>query len=194
MFNNRSDFKMLISELSSKEVKQEKLKKIVGNISTGRLNANAQVENGKYLFFTCDVNPFKIDTYSFDTEAILISGNGSQVGHINYYNGKFDAYQRTYVLSEFKNVEVQYILHYLKAYLRKYIFRNSRKGSVPYITMPMLENFEIPIPPLPIQQEIVKILNNFTGLEAELEAELEARKKQYEYYRNKLLTFKELEI
>lgn len=50
--------------------------------------------------------------------------------------------------------------------------------------------FEIPVPPLPVQREIVRILDNFTSLEAELEAELEARKKQYEYYRDQLLTFK----
>ena len=55
-----------------------------------------------------------------------------------------------------------------------------------------LKKVDIPIPPLPIQEEIVKILDKFTTLEAELEAELEARKKQYEYYRNKLLTFKPL--
>ena len=64
--------------------------------TNGKLNANAMVENGEYVFFTCDATPFRIDTYAFDAEAILISGNGSQVGHINYYCGKFNAYQRIY--------------------------------------------------------------------------------------------------
>jgi type I restriction enzyme S subunit len=95
------------------------------------------------------------------------------------------------VLSDFLNINVKYLLHYLNGNLRKYIFENSKKGSVPYITLPMLQTFKIPIPPLKIQEKIVDILDKFTKLEAELEAELEARKKQYEYYREQLLTFKE---
>ena len=54
-------------------------------ITTGKLNANAMEENGIYPFFTCNENPYKINAYAFDMEAILISGNGSQVGHINRY-------------------------------------------------------------------------------------------------------------
>ena len=67
------------------------------------------------------------------------------------------------------------------------------RGSIPAINKSDVEKIQIPIPPLPIQQEIVRILDNFTKLEAELEAELEARKKQYDYYRNKLLAFKKYE-
>ena len=152
-------------------------------IETGKLNANAMNENGIYPFFTCDAKPFRINTYAFDTEAIIISGNGSQVGHINYYNGKFNAYQRTYVLSNFSGVSVSFLLHYLRGYLREHIYVNSRKGSVPYITLPMLQEFRIPLPPLPVQQEIVRILDSFTKLTAELTAELTARRKQYEHYK-----------
>lgn len=63
-------------------------------ITTGKLDANAQVENGQYPFFTCAERPFNIDSYAFDTEALLISGNGANLGYINYYKGKFNAYQR----------------------------------------------------------------------------------------------------
>jgi len=177
----------LIAELCPDGVEYKNLKEICGTITTGKLNANAMVENGKYAFFTCDATPFRTDSYAFDTEAILVSGNGSQVGHINYYKGKFNAYQRTYVLSDFNYADVKYLLHYLKGYLRDYIMVHSKKGSVPYITLPMLQNFKIPIPPLPVQQEIVRILDNFTELIAELTAELTARRKQYEYYRDLLL-------
>jgi type I restriction enzyme S subunit len=179
----------LIAELCPDGVEYIKLGGICNLITTGKLNANAMVENGKYPFFTCDANPYRINEYAFDTTAIIISGNGSQVGHINFYQGKFNAYQRTYVLSEFNNIDVKYLLHYLKGNLKNYIILHSKKGSVPYITMPMLKNFSVPIPPLPVQQEIVRILDNFTELTAELTTELEARKKQYEYYRDKLLTF-----
>ena len=128
-------------------------------------------------------------------EAILISGNGSQVGHINFYKGKFNAYQRTYILGNFINQILSKFLHYyLKSELRNYIITNSKKGSVPYITLPMLEKFQIPLPPLSVQQEIVRILDKFTQLEAELEAELDCRKRQYEYYRNKLLSYEGNEV
>ncbi len=65
------------------EVEWKSLGDVVSTIKTGKLNANAMVEGGEYPFFTCDASPFKIDTYAFDTEAIIVSGNGSQVGHIN---------------------------------------------------------------------------------------------------------------
>ena len=158
-------------------------------IRTGKLNANAKDDDGKYPFFTCDANPYRINEYAFDTSAILISGNGSQVGHINSYEGKFNAYQRTYVLDEFKHVEKAFLFHYMRAYLKEYIMVNCKKGSVPYITLPMLQNFEVPVPPLEVQREIVRILDSFTLLTAELTAELTARKKQYEFYRNQLLSF-----
>lgn len=164
------------------------------NIRTGKLNANAQEENGIYPFFTCDAQPFKINEYAFDTEAIIISGNGSQVGHINYYKGKFNAYQRTYVLDSFTGAELFYILHYMRCTIKPYIIKKSKKGSVPYITLPMLTDFLIPTPPLSEQQRIVSILDRFealtTDLQSGLPAEIEARRKQYEYYREQLLTFK----
>ena len=161
-------------------------------IKTGKLNANAQVENGQYPFFTCDANPFRIDTYAFDTEAILISGNGSQVGHLNYYKGKFNAYQRTYVLDNF-SVNIFYVLQYLKGTLREYIIDKSRKGSVPYITLPMLQDFPIPIPPTEEQKRIAELLDKFealtTSLSEGIPAEQAAQQRRYEYYRDLLLTF-----
>ena len=171
-------------------------------ITTGKLNANAMEDDGIYPFFTCNETPYKINNYAFDLEAILISGNGSQVGHLNYYKGKFNAYQRTYIVGDFKDsIQMMYLFHYLNRTLKGYITQHSKKGSVPYITMPMLDNFKIPIPcpenpdrSLAIQAEIVRILDTFTALTAELTAELTDRKKQYNYYRDRLLTFEEGEV
>jgi type I restriction enzyme S subunit len=189
-----SRIEQLIAELCPDGVEYKDLSSIT-KITTGKLNANAMKSDGLYPFFTCSEKPYLIDNYAFDTEAILISGNGSQLGHINYFHGKFNAYQRTYVLYDFsKSISTSYLIHYLKGYLREYIWKNVKEGSVPYITLPMLQNFILPIPPLPIQQEIVRILDTFTDLDAELQAELESRKKQYEHYRNQLLNFEGKEV
>ena len=136
----------------------------VCNIRTGKLNANAMVEDGEYPFFTCDSNPYRIDKYAFDTEAILISGNGSLVGHVNYYKGKFNAYQRTYVLDNFSHFHIPYLLTFLKGYLRPYIKRNFKGGCIPYITLPILQSFSIPLPPKSQQEAIVSELDEINSL------------------------------
>ena len=176
----------LIKELCPDGVEYKVLGELC-NICTGKLNSNAKDEDGIYPFFTCDANPYKINEYAFDTSAILISGNGSQVGHLNQYEGKFNAYQRTYVLDNFKLVIKPFLFHFMDAYLKSYIMLNCKKGSVPYITLPMLQSFNVPVPPLEVQREIVRILDSFTLLTAELTAELTARKKQYEFYRDELI-------
>lgn len=187
-----SKLEELIEKLCPNGVEFKNLQYLCGTITTGKLNANAMEDNGLYPFFTCDSNPFKINTYAFDEEAILISGNGSQVGHINYYKGKFNAYQRTYVIYDFKEINVKFLLHYLNGYLKEYILRNCKKGSVPYITLPMLQKFSVPVPPLEVQCEIVHILDDFTLFSAELSAELKARQKQYQFYLNNLLDIEKL--
>jgi len=79
------------------------------NIKTGKLDANAAVEGGQYPFFTCSRDIFAIDTYAFDCEAILLAGNNA-VGDFNvkHYNGKFNAYQRTYVITVNEKKRVLY--------------------------------------------------------------------------------------
>ena len=167
---------------------------VVSTVKTGKLNANAMVSDGQYPFFTCDAKPYRIDTFAFDTEAIIVSGNGSQVGHINYYNGKFNAYQRTYILADCSNdVTINFLLTYLRAYLRPYIIQHSKKGSVPYITKPMLEGFKVPVPSKARQAQITETLNKFdtltTSLSEGLPREIELRQQQYEHYRDLLLSF-----
>jgi type I restriction enzyme S subunit len=131
----------------------------VCKIQTGKLDANAKVDDGVYPFFTCDAKPYRINTYAFDDEAILISGNGSLVGHINYYNGKFNAYQRTYVLTQFTSFHIPFLISYLKGFLRSYIIENKKGGCIPYITLPILHNFAIPCPPREEQERIVEELD-----------------------------------
>ena len=106
-------------------------------ITTGKLDANAQVDNGIFPFFTCAEQPFKIDNFAFDTEALLISGNGANLGYINYYKGKFNAYQRTYVLDLFSE-NIQYIKWALKVLLPKRIAIEKSSSNTPYIVLSTL--------------------------------------------------------
>ena len=136
----------------------------VCKIQTGKLDANAKVDDGVYPFFTCDAKPYRINTYAFDDDVILISGNGSLVGHINYYNGKFNAYQRTYVLTQFTSFHIPFLISYLKGFLRSYIIENKKGGCIPYITLPILQNFAIPCPPREEQERIVAELDCLSGV------------------------------
>lgn len=126
-------------------------------ITTGKLDANAQVENGQYLFFTCAERPFNIDSYAFDTEALLISGNGANLGYINYYKGKFNAYQRTYVLDHF-SVNIQYVKWALKVLLPQRIAIEKSSSNTPYIVLSTLADLKIPIPNNSKQNHIADLM------------------------------------
>ena len=167
-------------------------------IETGKLNANAAVDDGEYMFFTTAKETSKIDKFRWDTEALLIAGNAN-VGEVKHYIGKFEAYQRTYVLTNFdEKVSVRFLYFVLSHSLKKYLEERTNSAAMTYIVLSTLENFPIPIPcpdnpekSLAIQSEIVRILDKFTALTAELTAELNMRKKQYNYYRDQLLSFDE---
>ena len=130
------------------------------SITTGKLDANAMVENGKYPFFTCAEEVFNIDNYAFDTEALLISGNGANLGYIHYYNGKFNAYQRTYVLDKF-TIDINYIRLYLETFLKNRIEQEKNIGNTPYIVLGTLSKMKIKVPNILTQQKIVKTLTSF---------------------------------
>ena len=128
--------------------------------------------------------------YINEGEIISIPSGGS--ANIKYYNGKFvDSGNILAKSFDSKILNLKFCYYFLLTRI-KLIESYFRGSGVKHPNMPSILNIPIPIPPLPIQEEIVKILDTFTELEAELElklqAELEARKKQYEYYRNKLLT------
>jgi len=126
-------------------------------IRTGKKDVDEGNPSGNYPFFSCSREQNFSDSYSFDTEAILIAGNGD-VGNTKIYKGKFEAYQRTYVLDKFEG-GIKYIYYYLISNLKKILVRSKSGSTMPYIKKGDLENLEIPLPPLPIQQKIVKILD-----------------------------------
>ncbi|GAA8025245.1 restriction endonuclease subunit S [Helicobacter pylori] len=144
-------------------------------ITTGSLDANEMVHYGKYRFYTCAKEYYFIDKYAFDTEAILISGNGAYVGYVHYYKGKFNAYQRTYVLDNFSE-HIIFIKYFLTIFLQSHIQTNRNEGNTPYIVMATLKDFEIPLPSLNEQSAIADILS---ALDKEIES-LKNKKRQFE--------------
>ena len=144
--------------------------KDICKITTGKLDANAMEEDGVYPFFTCAENSFTINTYAFDTEALLVSGNGANVGYINYCNGKFNAYQRTYVLYDF-SVNIHYVRYYMDAFLRQRIDQEKNVGNTPYIVLSTLADMKICIPSHARQLDVcrvIKALENKLTLEIDL--------------------------
>lgn len=127
-------------------------------ITTGKLDANAMVYNGKYRFYTCAKDYYKIDKYAFDTEALLISGNGANVGYIHYYKGKFNAYQRTYILDDFKE-NINYIKYFLQMNLPRRIKGEKNDGNTPYIVLSTLSEMDFLIPCLEEQTKIANFLS-----------------------------------
>ncbi|MDO9153988.1 MAG: restriction endonuclease subunit S [Paludibacter sp.] len=168
---------------------------VVAEIGTGRSNGNESTDNGKYPLFVRSKFVKKIDTFEFDEEAIIIPGEGG-IGEIfHFINGKYALHQRAYRIHLINNeISTKFIYYYMMSNFKRFILQKAVNATVSSIRKPMVEKFQIPLPPLPIQQEIVNILDKFTQLEAELEAELEARKTQYEFYRNELLNFEGKEV
>lgn len=183
----------LIKELCPNGVEWKELVQ-VAEIGTGSNNRVDAVDNGEYPFFVRSKEVFRIDTFSFDEEAIIIPGEGGIGEVFHYVNGKYGLHQRAYRIHFFDdNIMTKFIYYYMQSNFKSFIFQKAVNATVRSIRKPMIEQFPIPLPPLPIQEEIVRILDKFTALEVELQAELEARRKQYEYYREKLLTFSNLE-
>jgi type I restriction enzyme S subunit len=126
-------------------------------VRTGKKDVNEGNPTGKYPFFTCSKEIHYSDSYSFDTEAILVAGNGA-VGETKYYRGKFEAYQRTYVLDSF-SIFTPYLYLFLKFTLVAELAKHVSGSTMPYIRKGDLENVQIPVPPCAEQEKIARVLS-----------------------------------
>ena len=117
------------------------------NTTTGKLDSNDAVEDGKYPFFTCAKEASRIDDFAFDQEALLLAGNNAAGKYdVKYYKGKFNAYQRTYVLSLKNDWSYQLFRYQLEDKL-VYLQQQSLGGLTKYLTMKILETLEFVVPP-----------------------------------------------
>lgn len=135
-------------------------------IKTGKLDSNAAVIGGRYPFFTCDPNTLSIDVWAYDTEAVLLAGNNASGNYTaKYYKGKFNAYQRTYIIESANEEElnIRYLCYALNQQLR--LLKTMSSGSTTkFLTVRMLDNLDIPLPSINIQTEIVNILSAYDDL------------------------------
>lgn len=125
----------------------------VFNTTTGKLDSNAAVENGEYPFFTCSKEILRIDKYAFEQKALLLAGNNAAGKYdVKYYNGKFNAYQRTYVLGLKENWSYRLFQYQLEDKL-EYLQQQSLGGLTKYLTLKILGSLEFIIPPKDRQDE-----------------------------------------
>lgn len=163
--------------------------KDIAQVGTGSSNGNEADEDGKYPFFVRSQIVKSKNDFEYDEEAIIIPGEGGIGDIFHYINGKYALHQRVYRIHfTTQQINVKFAFYYMKSAFKRFIMTKAVSATVTSIRKPMIEDFEIPVPPLPVQEEIVRILDTFT----ELQAELQKRKQQYNYYLDNLLNFKNI--
>lgn len=143
----------------------------VFDITTGKIDSNAMDEGGIYPFFTCSQETFKINKYAFDCEALLLAGNNAAGKYsVKYYKGKFNAYQRTYVLT-LKDSGIFKYFHFVLTNKLEELRHVSIGTNTKYLTMGILKNIKIPLPPIEFQEEFAKIVKQVEKIKDKLKDE-----------------------
>lgn len=181
----------LIAELCPNGVPYVELE-TMAEIGTGSSDRKDATEDGQYPFYVRSREVFRIDKYEYDETAIIIPGEGG-IGEIfHFVTGKYALHQRAYRIHVIDNrLDSKYLYYFMFSQFKKFIMKKAVSATVTSIRKPMIQRFPVAVPPLEVQREIVRVLDSFTLLTAELTAELTARKKQYEFYREELLKQKE---
>ncbi|GHS47841.1 hypothetical protein JP0126_07410 [Helicobacter pylori] len=182
----------LLQTLAPKGVEFRKLGEVCEILDNRRIPIAKNKRNpGIYPYYGANGIQDYIDSYIFDGDFVLVGEDGSVINKdntpvVNWASGKIWVNNHAHVLQTKNELKLKFLYFYLQTIDVSYCVA----GTPPKINQENLKKITIPIPPLEIQQEIVKILDAFTELNTELNTELKARKKQYEYYQNMLLDFK----
>ncbi|MFP6192422.1 restriction endonuclease subunit S [Helicobacter pylori] len=189
--------KTLLHTLAPKGVEFRKLGEVINILKGKQLNKELLLDYGEYPVMNGGIHASGYwNEYNTDYPKIIISQGGASAGYVNYMTSKFWAGAHCYTI-ELNSEKLNYkFLYYFLKNSQSILMKSQFGAGIPALNKADIETLTIPIPPLEIQQEIVKILDQFslltTDLLAGIPAEIKARKKQYEYYREKLLTFKPL--
>ena len=184
-----SKLQELINELCPNGVEYKKLKELIIQNPKSKIGSKKakNFKKGKYPFYTSGKETYYTNEFFISGENIFVNDGGS--ADIKYYNGRSAYADHVISFKVQEKINGRFLYHYLikcKEYINEKMFRGS---GIKNIQKSKFFNMLIPVPPMEVQCEIVRILDNFTLLTAELTAELTARKKQYEYYRSNLLIF-----
>lgn len=160
-------------------------------IYTGiQFNKRDMSEVGTYPVLNGGINPSGFsEKYNEEKDTITISQGGASAGYVNWMDCKFWAGAHCFVVKPDNDILNNRYLYFLLKNSEQVLMQAKHGAGIPGLNRDKVKNLIMPIPPLPIQEEIVRILDHFTELTASLQAELQAQQEQYEYYRNKLLTF-----
>ena len=167
----------------------------VAIIGTGSRNTNEAVLKGKYPFFVRSQEPRAINEYEFDETAIITAGDGVGVGKVfHFISEKYALHQRAYrIVVTTGDIMPKFLFHFIRFNFSQYLATTSVHASVTSLRKPMFEKYPVPVPPPTEQARIVAILDKFdtltTSIREGLPREIALRQKQYEYYRDLLLTF-----
>ncbi len=157
----------------------------IADVSTGKYDANHANENGKYRFYTCAYNYGMCNTNRFSGESLILPGNGVNVGEVFYYNGEFDAYQRTYIVNNIK-IFPKYLHYHMLLYWKELGTKLQYGSATNFIKIGNFQNYDVSYPPLPEQQRIVAILGEaFAAIakaKANAEQNLKNSKELFESY------------
>lgn len=160
-------------------------------IQTGSRNTEDKQENGKYPFFVRSSKIEHIDTYHYDCEAILTAGDGVGTGKVfHYINGKFDAHQRVYILTEFDGIKGKYFYYYFRENFLKEVSKYTAKSSVDSVRKDMIAKMAVPIPKIEEQVAIAEALSDVDSLISSLQKLIEKKKAIKQGAMQELLTGK----
>ena len=129
------------------------------SLRTGKLDVNAGVEDGEFPFFTCSRDTYKIDVAAYSGKSVIVAGNGDL--NVKYYEGEFNAYQRTYILQAINESVLNpiFLFHFMEKYVET--LRNDTQGStIQYLKKAQFTEALIALPPLVEQKRIVDLVSS----------------------------------
>lgn len=156
-------------------------------VYTGKKDANFATENGEYNFFTCAYKPLKSDSYSFEGDVLILPGNGVNVGEVFYFSGKFEAYQRTYIVNHIK-IDPKYLFYHFSRFWREIGSLKQFGSATNYIKIGNFKDYKVQFPSLPEQQRMVAKLDELFGHLDSLKTRLENIPQILKNFRQAVLT------